>query len=435
MKYTSNVIGAFLSTALLAACGGSIGSPTTPTSAATPTALPSGGNYRVLYSFKGLSDGANPVAGLIESHGNLYGTTYNAGVPGCKGTGCGTVFEINTSDQERTVYRFKGDLDGAHPSSALLSVNKELFGTTESGGGPGCGNGCGTVFAISPSGHERIVYKFGSGADGSNPEAGLLNVSGELYGTTEYGGNATCQGGCGTVFKVAPSSGKESVVYRFRGGKDGFHPVAPLISVRGDLYGTTKSGGLVSSGSSYGCVYYSPGCGTVFKVSSDGKERVVARFFWSFSNPNGGATPTAPLVYADGRFYGTTILGGTNGNATMFGPGCGTIFAMRPLGRLDYIHIFQKPNSYSCNAAAPNSLIVEHDWLYGTTRDPGTIFKVNTSGAFKRLHKFTGGGDGREPLAGVVAAPDRLLYGTTSEGGGSGCYKNAGCGTVFEIMP
>ncbi len=435
MRQFDSFAGACLIAALLTACSGSIGSFSTPTSVATPTSQPSPEVYGVVYSFKGRSDGANPVGGVIESQGSLYGTTYAAGGPGCNGAGCGTVFAVGLTGGEKTLYRFKGNLDGANPTSSLLSVDKILFGTTQSGGGSACGTGCGTVFSISPSGSERILYSFAGGTDGANPEAGLLNVRGELYGTTEYGGNAACQGGCGTVFKVARSSGKETVVYRFRGGKDGFHPVSPLIYVNGDFYGTTQSGGFVSSSSNHACVYYAPGCGTVFKVSSSGRERVVARFFWSFSNPNGGATPTAPLVYANDRFYGTTILGGTDGNATMFGPGCGTVYGMSPSGQLNFIHLFQQPNHYSCTAGAPNGLVIDNDWLYGTTQNPGTIFKVSPSGTFKSLHRFAGGTDGSLPLAGMVAAPNGLLYGTTYAGGGPGCYKNSGCGTIFEIMP
>jgi len=313
-------------------------------------------------------------------------------------------------------------------------MNGRLYGTTRAGGGSGCTAGCGTVFTVTLSGRERTVYSFHGGMDGSSPAAGLLAVDGALYGTTEYGGNAACSQGCGTVFDVMPFAGKETIVYGFQGGSDGYHPTAALIAVNGEFYGTTESGGFVSSGSDYGCVYYSPGCGTIFKVSPAGKERIVYTFDWSFDNPSGGATPTASLIYTNRKFYGTTILGGTNGNATMFGPGCGTVFAMAASGELKYIHIFQKVNSYYCKAATPSGLTLDNGSLYGTTQHPGTIFKLGLSGGIAYLHEFTGGIDGDLPLAGVVAGPNGLLYGTTYQGG-TACREKVGCGTVFEVLP
>jgi uncharacterized repeat protein (TIGR03803 family) len=236
----------------------------------------------VVYSFQGGSDGADPQAGLIISvtdrllgrTGTLYGTTSQGGGTGCTnnpgqpGFGCGTVFEVAPSGVESVLYSFQGGSDGSLPSGKLINVGGALYGTTNQGGGTGCGSnglpgpGCGTVFKVTPLGVENVVHSFQGGSDGANPNAGLVNVGGTLYGTTTQGGGGTgaycANGGCGTVFKVTPA-GVESVLYSFQGGSDGDTPSGDLINVGGTLYGTTQYGG------GTGCI--GPGCGTVFKVT------------------------------------------------------------------------------------------------------------------------------------------------------------------------
>ena len=100
---------------------------------------------------------------------------------------------------------------------------------------------------MTKDGGESVVYSFKGGNDGAYPYAGLINVGGTLYGTTSAGGSANCDGGCGTVFKVTPR-GAKSVVYSFKGGRDGAVPVASLISVGGTLYGTAREGGRRGNG-------------------------------------------------------------------------------------------------------------------------------------------------------------------------------------------
>ena len=185
----------------------------------------------------------------------LYGTTYAGGGTGCGGNGCGTVFEVGVSGGEQVLYRFQGGRDGAGPTSPGLS------GTTKAGG-TGCtggpdGGGCGTIFAVTTSGKERVMYRFKGGADGQAPDGILTYVSGRSYGTTLYGGDVSCGSGgsgCGTVFRFA--SGKERVLYRFKGQPDGANPGGALTRLynTSPLYGTTESGG-------------SSGYGTKFSIS------------------------------------------------------------------------------------------------------------------------------------------------------------------------
>jgi uncharacterized repeat protein (TIGR03803 family) len=130
--------------------------------------------YKSLYSFKGGTDGANPSAGLIAVYGELYGTTGGGGT-----YGHGTVFKVSTFGTETVLYRFKGVPDGAFPVAGLIEVNGALYGTTQLGGTYGA-YGDGTVFKMSTSGAESVLYRFKNVPDGANPEAGLIDVNGAL---------------------------------------------------------------------------------------------------------------------------------------------------------------------------------------------------------------------------------------------------------------
>lgn len=263
------------------------------------------GTEKVMHAFQGGSDGALPqAAGLIDVNGTLYGTTAGGGDQSCD-DGCGTVFSVTLSGGETVLHSFAGG-DGAFPFASLVAVNGTLYGTTWGGGTYGRG----TIFSISTSGAEKVLYSFAGGSDGMSPGAGLINVSGTLYGTTEFGGRGCMNShggssGCGTVFSVT-TSGQEAILYRFKGGSDGYEPEVPLIDVNGTLYGTTDFGGA-----------YGPG--TVFSISTSGKERVLH----SFAGGSDGAGPYAGLIDVNGTLYGTTEGGGGIHHH-------GTVFALTP---------------------------------------------------------------------------------------------------------
>lgn len=200
------------------------------------------------------SDGFGPYAGLaFDSKGTLYGTTYFGGT-----SGSGTIFKLTppapgkTAWTETVVYSFKGLTDGVHPV-ADLSVDSKgaLYGTTPYPGG----GDCGTVFKLTPpvpnqtQWSKTVLYGFGNGVNGCDPEAGvILDSNGALYGTTK-GGSSPLNGG--TIFKLAPpAAGKtawtETVLYGFKNGTDGYGPVSDLIfDKNGALYGTTYFGSSV----------------------------------------------------------------------------------------------------------------------------------------------------------------------------------------------
>lgn len=272
----------------------------------TVFAVTTSGSEHVLYSFKGGSDGAAPFASLIAVDGALYGTTFNGGGPECS-IGCGTVFRVSTSGKESLLYSFKGfPHDGARPLGALVAVKGRLYGTTWIGGGGRCDAGCGTVFEVSTSGDERMLHSFKGPPDGENPGGGLVPRNGTLYGTTANGGTSmACQSfGCGTVFDVS-SSGKERLLYSFKGGRDGEQLNGGLLFVSRVLYGTAE-GGLKCAPSGR--------CGIVFGVTTSGVQRVLYRF----KGYPDGAYPGSPLIAVNGMLYGTTVEGGANGYGTAF---------------------------------------------------------------------------------------------------------------------
>ncbi|MGB8908724.1 MAG: choice-of-anchor tandem repeat GloVer-containing protein [Candidatus Cybelea sp.] len=256
------------------------------------------GAETVLHSFDG-TDGGTPYADLLDVKGKLYGTTFSEGA-----NDAGTVFAITKSGKETVLHSFcsiASCKDGAYPIAGLIDVKGTLYGTTNIGGA----NGDGTVFAITPSGNETVLYSFKASGDGAKPSAALLNVKGTLYGTTAGGGVACGSYGCGTVFKIT-TSGKETVLHSFSGSGDGATPSAALLNVKGTLYGTTEYGGANCTLSGV--------CGTVFKVTTSGKETVLH----SFGGSGDGTGPEGALLNVSGTLYGTTEYGGANGDGTVF---------------------------------------------------------------------------------------------------------------------
>jgi hypothetical protein len=210
------------------------------------------------------NDGAFPVASLIvDQAGSVYGTTTHGGNGSCidKATyGCGTVFKLSPSSggtwTENILYNFP---NAYLPNGLAMDSQANLYTTTFWGGTTSqyCPIGCGTVYELSPSsgGHwnATLLYSFGGFASDGQLPAGPITFdkSGNLYGTTFYGGSSSCllggSGGCGTIFQLSPSGGgwTESVFYSFGGPyKDGAFPTTGVVlDAAGNVYGTTSTGG------------------------------------------------------------------------------------------------------------------------------------------------------------------------------------------------
>ena len=387
--------------------------------------LDSAGNETVLHSFTGTNgDGANPDGGLIrDSAGNLYGTTLHGGA-----TGNGAVFKVNSTGLETVVYSFTGtNGDGSQPQASLtLDAAGNLYGTTWLGGT----SGGGTIFKLDPAANETVLFSFaGPNGDGLSPQSELImDSAGNLYGTTPNGGATigNCNQ-CGTIFKVDPRTGNETVVYRFtKTNGDGAFPQSGLIQdSAGNFYGTTDEGGAGGSPTFFNL-------GSVFKLDSAGNETTL----YSFTQTNGdGANPRGGLVRdSAGNLYGTTQTGGSSNGFY------GTVFKLDPTGLETVLHSF---TGGSGDAYPEAGLILDSAGnLYGTASDDsggsgtGTVFKVTSAGTETVLHAFTGPGDGADPKDALIMDAKGNLYGTTYGGGVStGLSGNCpfGCGVVFKV--
>jgi uncharacterized repeat protein (TIGR03803 family) len=193
------------------------------------------GHERVLYSFASATDGAFPSSRLIDVNG----------------AGCGTVFEIEPSTgAERIIYRFHGT-DGWNPDGRMVAFNGKLYGTTTYGGTLCCATALGTVFEVDPAtGAQRVLHTFPSYyGDGGNPNPDLIYADGRLFGTTRFNGKNYC----GSVFKINLSTNLETTIHRFpcASSTDGDTPEAGVIYLNGELYGTTNAGGINNRGTVY----------------------------------------------------------------------------------------------------------------------------------------------------------------------------------------
>jgi len=398
----------------------------------------------VLYNFGSTpTDGYQPSGGLLmDSSGNLFGTTVAGSDTLCdlaEVYGCGIVYELVKSSNgyaEKVLYSFgttSPTSDGASPFAGLIvDTTGNLYGTTTYGGSPNClidlgVDGCGTVFELvkSSSGYtENLLYTF-TGPDGAYPYASLtMDSSGNLYGTTYSGG--AC--GLGSVFELNKSSGgyAEKVLYSFGcSSSDGWDPYAGVIlDSAGNLYGTTESAG-------------ASGDGMVFELVNSGGD-YTENILYSFSGAD-GQMPSGDLIFdLSGNLYGTTQGGGEYGNGVVFE-------LVNSLNRFTekVLYSFKGPSDNDGQTPEPGLVIDASGNLYGNTRLGGTncepdgcgvVFElINSSGSYteKILHRFGAPGDGEVPTAPLLMDSAGNLYGTTDAGGATLCY----CGTVFSVNP
>jgi len=319
---------------------------------------PSGDTWSptILWSFGNGTDGSTPLAGVVlDGQGNLYSSTFFGG-----DDDYGTVFELSPSGAETVLHSFvRNGTDGNYPQGSLvLDAEGNLYGTTTYGGDLACGEGCGIVFELSPSGTETILHSFTpNGTDGYHPVGNLLFDNGKLYGTTGQGG--VYNGG--TVFELVPSKNgwTENILWNFGNGADGLEPFAGLIQdKKGNFYGTTNGGGAY-------------GYGTVFELTRSGTEKVLHSFNFNWTD---GMFPAASLVLDDkGNLYGTTSYGGA---LNYYG---GTVFKLTPSGRETILHSF---DLFTTDGAQPNSSLAmdTEGNLYGMTLYGGTYENGCTEG-------------------------------------------------------
>jgi uncharacterized repeat protein (TIGR03803 family) len=393
---------------------------------------------KIIYSFQGGSDGDYPLSDLIlDSAGNLYGTTDLGGTGTACNGGCGTVFRLQRTSngwKEQVLYSFAGGADGINPEAGLIfDSSGNLYGTTANGGGGG-----GTVFklALNSKGGwtESVIHSFNCQSEGCNPQTDLsFDAHGNLFSTMSVGPT----GGPGAVFELMPQSNgswKETTIYEFKGPPDGSMPSSPVaLDSQGDVFGMTEFGG---SGT---CLLRSStlGCGIVYELTpnSGGWTETVIH---NFTRGGGFGVNPSTGFFQDkaGHLFGTTVAGGN---------GFGSVFELdlsQKKGKQQTVvhRFYGNPDGKGpTGQVAMNA----NGAMFGATggggaNRSGTVFELSfsqTTGWRERLlHTFAGGTDGLAPFGGVVSDAQGHIYGTTSFGG-TGTACRAGCGTVYEVTP
>lgn len=280
---------------------------------------------------------------------------------------------------------------------------------------------------------DGVVQLLG-GNDGKYPYGGVtLDAKGNLYGTTVSGGSGgICSGdGCGTIFKLTRSgkSWEESVLYNFTGGNDGSGPGGGVVfDKQGNLYGTTPDGGKANACGGNGC-------GVVYQLMPTKGGKWRQRVIHSFTGGNDGSTGSLGLLLLDqaGDLYGVAEEGGAHGAGTAFelSPSSGGKWTMSTLHGFKGMPHAGSPYGGLISDAAGN--------LYGTTyyggaNGLGSVFKLapDSKGKWSEsvLYSFKTGTDGNSPTSTLVFDAQGNLYGTTSAGGDTN-----GDGTVFKLTP
>jgi uncharacterized repeat protein (TIGR03803 family) len=391
-----------------------------------------------ILKFNGGANGSLPYGGLVsDTSGNLYGTT-NKG-----GTGVGEVYELSPPAAaggawtQTVLFKFTGGARGGNPYAGLIIDTKgNLYGTTLKGGV----NGNGVAFELSPpaiaggSWTETVLHKFDGGAGGSAPYGGLLtDKSGNLFGTASAGGGVP---NAGVVYELSPpaiagGSWTQQVLYSFSGGADGSGPMSALISdAAGNLFGTTSAGGLAGGGLTAN--------GVVFELAPP----AIAGGSWTkstlyaFAGTPDGSGPQAALVAdSKGNLYGTTLNGGAGKT--------GSAFELSPPAVVGGAWTEKVIRSFMAGSGAfPHAAMImdTSGALYGTTAKGGTggkgvVFKLSppaiAGGKWTEtvLYKFLGGADGGAPYSAVLSDGKGDVFGTTTKGG----INNNG--VVYEILP
>jgi hypothetical protein len=426
------------------------------------SALAAGQQYVSVYHFQGSPDGSAPIACLIaDKAGNLYGTTYSGGTGTtfCSG-GCGTVFELRRPDPqggpwtETVLYSFTGNPDGYWPSAGTMVFDKagNFYGTTQFGGSAGFGYG--TIYQLAPPPEqgglwtETVLYNFTGGDDGGVPANGLTaDPAGNLFGTTNDGGQYGFQKGAGTAFQLAPpavngGAWTETTLFSFQQIRDGNEPNELTLDAKGNLYGTRSADTIL-------CTPSNPqDCGMAFELKRGGSTWQM-KILHQFTGSDDGSDPFSGMVLdKEGNLYGTTV--GFGGN-TITG---GTVFELTPpangLGPWTERILYHFSGGADGGAPLADLLLDAAGNLYDTTYyggnlscdlglGCGTVFKLappSEQGLHWTetvLHTFGTGNDGQNPGAGLISS-NGVLYGNTAAGGGSSSC-NGGCGTAFGVVP
>src|SRR3569833_1413523 len=323
---------------------------------------------------------------------------------------------IARAEQFVAVHAFNADTEGVSPvGGLLLASDGNFYGVTNQGGA----NRGGTVYMMTPAGKITVLHSFADPStpnDGLGPEGGLVEgPDGNLYGTTAVGGSH----GEGTIFKIT-KAGALTILHSFRDGSvagDGSWPEAAMIvGSDGNFYGTTTD-------ADAGTTTY----GTVFKITPGGVVTVLHNFL-----PTEAMQPTGLFQASDGDIYGVAMYGGATHGTVGSSDGLGSIFKITLGGAVSVIH-----NFIGTDGAKPRAALTQGNdgYLYGTTSQYGTVFKLATNGTgFVTLNTLASS-QSRVCLSPLVLRPDGNFYGTTASPGSIFMMTPAGQLTTLYTFP
>jgi uncharacterized repeat protein (TIGR03803 family) len=394
-----------------------------------------GWDHKILYNFTDGDDGGDPEGGVIfDGQGNLYGMTLYGGP-----SDSGTVFELEHHSDgtwtEKVLHHIVAEYSRFLYGLVFDSVGN-LYGTLESGGQFDGG----VVFELSPTSsgewNQTILYNFGGirhYGNGTDPVGRLIiDEDGNLFGVT-FGGGTGCVGeGCGTVYELSPTTSgewKETILYEFTGQEDGEYPDGALIfDGEGNLYGTASRGGPRIS-----CQ-----CGNVFELVPQGNGGWAHRILYIFQGGSDGANPEFPLIFdSAGNLYGSTTDGG--GAPSCGTTGCGTVYELSPNGSGGWNEKVLASFDPTTTGYALSSGVFQNaagqlfgeGWEGATSAEAGFVYSLTPASGqwnYSALSNFTYT-DGVFPEASLVANSKGYLYGTTEFGG------SLNMGSVFELKP
>jgi uncharacterized repeat protein (TIGR03803 family) len=366
--------------------------------------------YTPLYDYEGPQWLANPLGQLaLGRDGNFYGMTTGGSI--------NEIYEITPEGAETTLWISKDQFTYGTQCYFGLTLGPDglLYGPCMDID-QNWNNGSGAIFKYDPSQGQNgftVLYEFPSLGCSVQPNALTLNTDGNLYGTTQ---GANCgSAGYGTFFKITPA-GKLTTLHTFQGapGNDAAYPSAVTLGSDGNFYGTSTAGGIQAQNLN---------AGTVFKITPKGKVTLLYVFS---ANNNGPYEPAAaPTQGADGKWYGTTFLGGTYGY--------GIIFQLAGK-KINILHNFNMNVDNAGYPAFPLTLATDGNFYspsqtvafggYG----PESIFKTTTIAkkpVYSDLFNWMVPGQGCNnqstngcvPSSPLALHPNGTFYGTTEQGG------------------
>ncbi len=370
--------------------------------------IASGQAITVLHDFSG-PDGQLPREGLVEgADGDFYGITDSGGAHGF-----GVFYKVTAAGDFTDLFDFDQTALGYTPVALVRGCDDNFYGLAAAAFEPPGTFFAGTFFRMTPAGTPTGLHTFpNDGLEGRPGNTSSLVVAADcdIYGTTTGGGTTSN----GKIFRLTTAGGY-TPLYDFPDltGPNGSAPQGLIQGSDGDFYGATGFGGDATDLR-----------GTLFRVTSGGTLTTLHAFLLE----DGGATPTWLMEASDGRFYGTSLSGGSTTG--------GTLFRFPPGGGFELLHTFNGPDG-----TAPSGPMIEASdgSLYGTAQTTagfccGTIIQRTPFGNIARVFAFPGGGaDGSNPMGGLIQGADGRLYGTTFGGGTAG--PNGGIAFAHVLPP